>query len=210
MSKKTITKKVSLQFLELSRVVSTKLIAWVRSQWQWLPLWARRTFQRIAFVMLRLFVGESVGIGFGEIRFRVRYESLSDFWNARFASRYEPEFLAEFTTILRDTKSPIVVYDIGAYHGFYSLVAASYGKASKKNVSVVAFEPDPANYRRLEQNIGLNGLGNVAARQVAVGGATGCGALDEGPPSVSLDELINVGSIAPPSLIKMDIGSPQL
>lgn len=45
-----------------------------------------------------------------------------------------------------------VFWDIGSYHGHYSVVAAS------KGAIVVAFEPHPDNYDRLQTNLGLNGL----------------------------------------------------
>lgn len=189
-------------------MVSSKLINWIRSLWQCVPHWARRPFQRFAYLLLRLFVGASVELVFGDIRFRVKYESLSEFWNARLAGRYEPEFLAEFIANLRKTKMPIVVYDIGAYYGFYTLVAASYRRVSKKNVHIVAFEPDPAARERLEQNIELNGFDDVAVKPVTVGAAKEDQSKvfpGDGAGLVSLDDLIELDSIPPPSLIKMDI-----
>ena len=50
-----------------------------------------------------------------------------------------------------------VVYDIGAFHGIMTLFFARQAKA------VVSYEPHPANFRRLQENIGLNRLQNVTA-----------------------------------------------
>jgi FkbM family methyltransferase len=53
-----------------------------------------------------------------------------------------------------------VVIDCGAYIGEFALYAA---KAVLPGGTVVAFEPDPGIYRKLEANIKLNGLTNVIA-----------------------------------------------
>ncbi len=57
------------------------------------------------------------------------------------------------------------VVEVGAHIGYYTLLAArAVGAAGR----VIAFEPDPANFRLLERNLRLNGFGNVEARQQAV------------------------------------------
>lgn len=56
-----------------------------------------------------------------------------------------------------------VVYDVGSYHG---LLALYFAKAAK---TVVCFEPNEANLRRLRDNIALNGMKNVVVRPVGVG-----------------------------------------
>ena len=67
----------------------------------------------------------------------------------------------------------MTVADVGAHVGLYSLVAAdALGGAGK----VIAFEPEPANFRLLLRNIEANGFANVTAVQKAVAGK--CGALD--------------------------------
>ena len=50
-----------------------------------------------------------------------------------------------------------VVYDVGAFQGMMTLFFAQ--KAS----AVVAYEPHPGNYRRLQENVHLNALKNVTA-----------------------------------------------
>jgi hypothetical protein len=66
-------------------MTSTKLIIGIRSLWQCIPRWARWPAQRIILLLLCLVVGKTVELVFGDIRFRVKYESLSEFWNARLA-----------------------------------------------------------------------------------------------------------------------------
>ena len=63
-------------------------------------------------------------------------------------SNPEPNELEAIELAIRETKS--VFWDIGAYHGLYSIRLAKAGK------KVVAFEPNLASYRVLERNIALN------------------------------------------------------
>ena len=59
-----------------------------------------------------------------------------------------------------------VFFDIGANSGIYSVLVAKKRLASE----VVAFEPDPGNFARLNANLALNGLaGTVRALPFAVG-----------------------------------------
>jgi len=59
--------------------------------------------------------------------------------------------------------SGMTVYDVGASHGLLTLFFASQAKA------VVCFEPNTQNYKRLMENLLLNGIKNVEARKVGVG-----------------------------------------
>lgn len=64
-------------------------------------------------------------------------------------------------------KTGEVVIDVGAHIGLYTLLSAPM--ASK----VVAFEPDPGNFRVLRENIALNGFANVDAVPGAVSRSSG-------------------------------------
>ncbi len=59
----------------------------------------------------------------------------------------------------------MLVLDVGAQSGFYTLLLSRLVGSSGK---VVAFEPLPANFRVLVENIEMNGLQNVTARPEAV------------------------------------------
>ncbi len=59
------------------------------------------------------------------------------------------------------------VVDIGAHIGRYALEAAS------KAAIVIAVEPDPSNFKLLEQNIRINGFRNVALLNAAVSSSAG-------------------------------------
>lgn len=63
-----------------------------------------------------------------------------------------------------------VVYDVGANTGVYTLAAA----ASRPDVRVVAFEPDPAVVEQLRRNVACNDFGDrVTVRAEGVGDETG-------------------------------------
>ena len=61
------------------------------------------------------------------------------------------------------------VLDLGAHHGFFSLLAS---RMVGDEGMVYAFEPAPENFQILEKNIELNQLTNVVAINKAVGDAT--------------------------------------
>lgn len=61
-----------------------------------------------------------------------------------------------------------VVVDVGANIGAYTVFAARAGASA-----VVSYEPNPEAYRTLRANISANGLENVTAHQVGVGGSDG-------------------------------------
>src|ERR1043165_1953864 len=57
-------------------------------------------------------------------------------------------------------------WDIGASIGLYSVLLA---KAVGEKGAVVAFEPEPRSFQRLEQNVALNRLNNVRLFRNALG-----------------------------------------
>lgn len=64
----------------------------------------------------------------------------------------------------------MVVVDVGAHVGFFTLLAArSVGPQGK----VYSFEPEPRNYALLEKNLGLNGYSWVVATQKAISNSPG-------------------------------------
>ena len=72
----------------------------------------------------------------------------------------------EVTQAIDRTVVPgMTVADIGAQSGFYTLLLA---KRVGTQGQVIAFEPLPANYRLLEENLRLNKIENVLVRRAAV------------------------------------------
>ena len=77
-------------------------------------------------------------------------------------ARYEPGT----TRLFQETVKPgMVVVDIGAHVGYYTLLAAKQVGSTGK---VFAFEPEPDNHAILLKNICMNSYDNVVAAQMAV------------------------------------------
>ena len=82
------------------------------------------------------------------------------FWGG--LDSYEPETMRIFYKLAERSD---LVLDIGAYTGLFTLVAAT----ANRNLQVIAFEPVPRIYQRLQEHIQANRLeGRCEARQEAV------------------------------------------
>ncbi len=75
---------------------------------------------------------------------------------------YEPDIAQAITD---HCKSGWVVYDIGAHHGYFSLLMS---KIIGKGGYCFAFEPLPENYDCIEKTIQANSLTNITVEQLAV------------------------------------------
>ena len=149
------------------------------------------------------------------------------FW--RGWSGYEPETTPLFFELARDAD---VVIDVGAYVGFYSVLA---GLANRR-ARVLAFEPMPDNAERLRRHVELNGLSNVEFVDAAVSADPGEAELFHAPgdhpcstsliqefmsdhagvtssvvPTVALDPFLEERGVDSVSLVKLDIetGEPD-
>lgn len=131
--------------------------------------------------------------------------------------------------ILRSLRAGDVFLDIGAGVGVYTVLSArAVGEAG----CVVAFEPEIRRFERLQENLTLNGLGNVRPFRVALGEAEGEGRLYvKGPPAPSLvapqghlaasaecevvkvvngDEYWKAQGLPPPRVVKIDVEGFEL
>lgn len=119
--------------------------------------------------------------------------------------------------IARTVTAGAVFFDVGAHAGYYALLASQLVTA---NGRVVAFEPDARNLTYLEEHLRLNDAGNVTVIEAAVSDACGTarfaaeqsgfgGTLsDAGSASihtVTLDGLIEAGTVPAPDYIKIDV-----
>jgi FkbM family methyltransferase len=109
--------------------------------------------------------------------------------------RYEPGT----TRLFQDMVKPgMVVIDIGAHVGYFTLLAAKNAGPTGK---VYSFEPEPNNYDLLIKNIEINEYANIAATKMAVSDHTGSSelfltALDSGRHSMFHHDLPEHGSTA--------------
>ena len=136
----------------------------------------------------------------------------------------ERQFVEQFL------KPGMVVLDIGAHHGFYSLLASHKVTPTGK---VIAFEPSPRERRRLIWHLRLNRRRNVRVEPLALGSRegtaqlfvvrgrdTGCNSLR--PPRVAepvypievpivrLDDYLERQGITHVDFIKMDVEGAEL
>jgi FkbM family methyltransferase len=76
---------------------------------------------------------------------------------------------AEQTFCSRYVKPGMTVFDVGASHGYYTLLFAKLVREG----FVHAFEAEAWNFHRLNTNLALNGVENVLARRAAIFERTG-------------------------------------
>lgn len=69
--------------------------------------------------------------------------------------------------IILNARSPVI--DIGAHIGMFSVYCACFNST----MQIFAYEPDIENYAAMKENLKLNNVQNVLARNVAVGGVIG-------------------------------------
>jgi FkbM family methyltransferase len=86
-------------------------------------------------------------------------------WEVFFFGAYDPATLALLRRCVRPGRTAI---DVGANVGTHALAMAA-ARAGR----VVAFEPSPAIFKRLQENLALNPKAHVDARQVAVSDQAG-------------------------------------
>lgn len=79
---------------------------------------------------------------------------------------YESEVTPMFWSLAQEAR---VIFDVGAHVGFYTVLAAM----ANASATVYAFEPLAPVFERLERNIRLNLLENVATQNQAVGKVDG-------------------------------------
>lgn len=72
--------------------------------------------------------------------------------------------------LARQIEPCTVVWDIGANVGFFTLIAS---RLVGEGGQVVAFEPLPANYDAIRENLLLNGITNVQVEAIALGDEVG-------------------------------------
>lgn len=116
-----------------------------------------------------------------------------------------------------EIKPNMVVYDIGANVGFYSILAA---QLTDRNGKVYAFEPLHRNIEFIQKHTALNRFSNIQVIEAAIAEQNGEAFFDPGASiamghlseqgtirvrQVSLDALLEAGEIEPPDAMKVDV-----
>lgn len=112
----------------------------------------------------------------------VRFWSEGDDWITsrvwwRGLSGFEPETIHPFLDVARSAR---VVFDCGAYIGYYSLLAA----ATNRRAQIFAFEPHRGIAARLGRNISLNPWAEITICPYAVGARRGPSTFHVGAPGL--------------------------
>lgn len=138
---------------------------------------------------------------------------------------HEPEI--ELALRLAGVQAGDTAWDMGAHYGIHTL---GFARRVGPHGQVVAFEPDPASFRRLRLHLRMNRLRNVVAFEAAASDRPleqtlvvnqGSGAttshlpypgeqLDANSHTLKIkcvrpDDLVATGHIRPPQLIKLDV-----
>jgi FkbM family methyltransferase len=108
---------------------------------------------------------------------------------------YEPFTLRIFRQLIsealvKNPGKPCVVVDVGANIGVFTVTAARIDP----RVQVFAFEPNPASYALLEENLLLNDLKNVTVTPSAVGEKAGSASLDISSPQAGMHSIYGPGA----------------
>lgn len=126
----------------------------------WLSLRARRLLMAGSPGVVRLREGFEMRLG--------RDDPFAVVW---LLGQWEPGV----TRLIRDLLGPGAGFvDVGAHQGYYTLLASRVVGSSGQ---VFAFEPEPFNYSRLNENVTLNNANNVTTMPLAVAGHRGRGVL---------------------------------
>jgi hypothetical protein len=117
-------------------------------------------FQVIKFALLKIYKifapNEWIQVETEGIRM---YVNLYDVWYLKLFSSTKGKYEEGTTKVFKKhLRKGMIMIDIGANIGYYSLIAA---RIVGKDGKVFAFEPHPSNYEWLRKNIEINGFTNV-------------------------------------------------
>jgi FkbM family methyltransferase len=140
----------------LLHVLKTKLVCF-RVMTSKMDNTIEKLFKKKEFILIAPDGTKLVAYGFKEAKF-LSFLVLEIYWR-----RIYETYLKE------DRSTPMVIFDVGAHVGIFTLKTA---KKIRNRGIVVAIEPNPHNYRRLQENIRLNGLDNIIVLNVALGEAS--------------------------------------
>jgi FkbM family methyltransferase len=103
---------------------------------------------------------------------------------------YEPETVSVFFAL---AQRAAVIVDVGAYVGYFTVMAA----LANRGAQVIALEPFPATFERLQRNVSLNSAANVVCRNVAAGASAGSAELHHMSRGMSMAASLEPAHLAP-------------
>jgi FkbM family methyltransferase len=118
---------------------------------------------------------------------------------------------------VRFVKPGFTVYDVGAHAGYHSMVS---GKLVGSSGTVIAFEPNPSNFKSIQRQLKANPEVRVSLRAVALSDECGKATFDTSPGSSqgrlsttgdlnvdvrTIDWMVESQDIPRPDLIKLDV-----
>ena len=103
---------------------------------------------------------------------------------------YEPETVPVFFAL---AQRAAVIVDVGAYVGYFTVMAALANPGAR----VIALEPFPATFERLQRNVSLNSAANVVCRNVAAGASAGPAELHHMSHGMSMAASLDPAHLAP-------------
>jgi FkbM family methyltransferase len=178
-------------------------------------------------VVVRTLTGPSRGL-------RFRLDLLSGLEDGYFYGYYDRGILKRLAALIRPGW---VVWECGVYIGYYTNF---FARCTGSGGRVIAFEPNPSNRERADQNVRLNRFDHVSILPYAIGGPLGkvpfivnhntnshipgcwLGATPEEYHRIerqdavleveclSLDQLVEKGDLPAPDLVKIDIEGAEL
>ncbi|HVM49150.1 MAG TPA: FkbM family methyltransferase [Candidatus Acidoferrum sp.] len=131
------------------------------------PEWFGRRIVRVQMPGARTFKLASLG---------ENYLSFELFWKG--GDYYEPITMLLMGQLVRDADTFI---DVGANIGFYTIVTA----LGRPELNIIAFEPNPKNFRSLSANLEANQLERVHCEALALSDREGTAALHLSPSDMS-------------------------
>lgn len=125
------------------------------------------------------------------VRWKIRVRLVRDLSHLLLSRSPEPHVTALFETVV-DLFRPRVVWDVGAYFGYYGLLV----KSLDESAAVVLLEPDPDNAALIRETLARLRLDGLELRQVAVSDENGSATFLADPVSGSTGTLEADGSPA--------------
>lgn len=130
-----------------------------------------QTLRVVAYLVQRLLLGRRVLTArLPEFGLSMRVPARDVVGRHLYKYRVHEPAISRFLSRELELHSGDVVFDAGAHIGWYSLIV---GRRAPVGVDLFAFEPDPANYGLLVENLQRNGLSAVRPVQAALGEAPG-------------------------------------